>query len=173
MNRHPSAPANAIGRLVTDARWYYITVADADSLASCKVGSYVEVQFSYGFYNSLQMRIARIGSAEEDGRCVLVLTTDRFLQTAITCRAQTAEIIFQNRTGLRVPKSAIYVNDDGESGVYVLSGARAVWKPVELLMDSGDYFLVCEDRSSTNNLWPDDEIILTTETLYDGKVLNP
>lgn len=168
--RHPAAPANAIGRLATDPRWYYITTAETESLGSCKVGDYVTVQFAYDFYDALQMRVSRIGE-DEDGKCVLVLTTDRFMQTAVSCRQQSAEIIFRNRAGLRVPKNAIYVNDEGESGVYVLSSARAVWKPVELLIDSGDFFLVREDRSSTNNLWPDDEIILTSEPLFDGKVL--
>ena len=48
-----------------------------------------------------------------------------------------------------------------------------MWKPVELLFDSGEYFLVREDKSTTTNLWPDDEIILTTEEIYNGKVMQP
>ena len=163
-------PYGAIGRLVTDARWYYLCIAETDSLQGCREGDYVTVQFAYDFYQDLQMRVSRIGK-DEDGKCVLVLTTDRFTQTAVSGRNQSAEIIFSTKTGLRVPKSAILVNEAGESGVYVLSGARAVWKPVQILFDSGEFFIVREDRSATTNLWPEDEIILTSEPLFDGKVM--
>ena len=37
--------------------------------------------------------------------------------------------------------------------------------------DSGEFFIVREDRSTTDTLWPDDEIILTTDTLFDGQVV--
>lgn len=161
---------DAIGRLATEARWYYAAVVDSDSLGGCKEGDYVTVQFAYDFYNSLQMRVCRI-SSEQDGKRVLVLTTDRFIQTAVSCRAQSAEIVFSEISGLRVPKTAVYVNDEGESGVYILSGIRATWKSVEIIYDNGDYFIVREDKSSTANLWPEDEILLTTEALYDGKVM--
>ena len=167
--QHP-VPGGAIGRLVTDARWYYLCVVETSSLRDCKEGDYVTVQFAYDFYFDLQMRVSRIGK-DEDGSCVLVLTTDRFAQTAVSGRNQSAEIVFSTKTGLRVPKSAILVNEEGVSGVYVLSGVRAVWKPVEILFDSGEFFIVKEDRSSTANLWPDDEIILTSEELFDGKVI--
>ena len=170
--RQPGKPAGAIGRLATNPRWYYVTVVETEALSDCEVGDYVSVQFAYDFYDSLQMRVSRI-SRDEDGKCVLVLTTDRYMQTAVSGRQQSAEIVFSSKSGLRVPKSAIYVDENGVSGVYILSGARAVWKPVELLFDSGEYFLVREDKSTTTNLWPDDEIILTTEEIYNGKVMQP
>lgn len=165
-----SAPANAIGKLVTDPRWYYLCVVETAGLHGSEEGDYVTVQFAYDFYNSVQMRISRIGR-DEDGKCVLVLTTDRYGQIAVSGRRQSAEIVFSTQAGLRVPKSAIRVNEEGVSGVFVLSGVRAVWKPVEILFDSGDFFIVREDRSTTDALWPEDEIILTTEALFDGQVV--
>lgn len=170
LRRQPTAPQNAIGRLITNPRWYYLTVVETDSLKGCKVGSYVTVQFAYEFYNTLSMRVNRIGK-NENGKCVLVLTTDRFLQSASSSRQQSAEIIFSSIQGLRVPKSAIRVDEDGVGGVYVLSGALAVWKPVDILYEVGDFFIVREDKSSTDNLWPDDEIMITEQELYDGKVV--
>ena len=70
-----------------------------------------------------------------------------------------------------MPKSAIYVNDAGQSGVYILEGAEARWKDVHILHDNGDSFLVELDKTSTANLWPEDEIILTTEDIFEGKVM--
>lgn len=45
------------------------------------------------------------------------------------------------------------------------------WKPVEILYEYGDGYVVELDKSSTNNLWPGDEIILTSENITDGKVM--
>lgn len=168
-SRRLTVPENAIGKLVTNPRWYYVTIVQTDGLRDCKEGDYLTVQFAYDFFEPIRMRISRIGK-DEDGRCVLVLTTDRFLSTAITGRAQSADLIFADKSGLRIPKTALYVID-GIPGVYVLSGIRAVWKPVEIIYDNGEYFIVKEDKSSTSNLWPDDEIILTTEEIYHGKVM--
>ena len=165
-----SVPQNAVGKLVTDKQWYYVTVVETDSIADLKEKTRVDVQFVYDFYESIPMTVSRIGR-DEGGRCVLVLTTDKYIHKAVTSRMQRAEIVFRDRSGLRIPKTAIYTNDDGQPGVYVLEGIRAVWKPVTPLFDNKEYQIVVEDRSSTKNLWPGDEVILTAEPLFNGKVM--
>ena len=66
---------------------------------------------------------------------------------------------------------AIYATEEGQSGVYVLEGAEAKWKSIHILFDNGDSFIVELDKSSTKNLWPEDEIILTTGEIFNGKVM--
>ena len=80
-------------------------------------------------------------------------------------------MVFSSYTGLRVPKAAIRVTDDQRTGVYVLEGRNAVWKYVTPLHDNGETYVVVLDKSSTNNLWPGDEIIVNAPDLYDGKVV--
>ena len=129
----------------------------------------MEVSFAYDFPSTIRMRVERISRAEGDN-CLLVLSSDQYIQNAVTTRRQSADLIFDTKSGLRVPKTAIYVVD-GESGVYVLEGAEARFKPVTILYDNGESFVVALDKSSTKNLWPEDEIILTTEELFEGKVM--
>ncbi|MDY2720153.1 MAG: HlyD family efflux transporter periplasmic adaptor subunit [Candidatus Faecousia sp.] len=165
-----SQQGDEIGKLVRDARWYYMTVVDTESIQSCSKGDIYPVHFAYDFYDDVNMRVARIGE-DEDGKCVVVLTTDDYMQDAITLRQQSADIVFGYKSGLRVPKEAIHVDEDGVSGVYVLQGAEAEWKPVQIIYDNGESYIVKLDKSSTDNLWPDDEIILTDYEIYDGKVM--
>ena len=55
--------------------------------------------------------------------------------------------------------------------MYVLEGAVARFKPVELVYEMSEtYVIVALDTSSTKNLWPGDEILLG-DGLYDGKVV--
>ena len=87
-------------------------------------------------------------------------------------RQQSADVVFNSYSGLRVPKDAVRVDENGRTGVYILEGAVARWKTIEILHDNGESYVVTLDKSSTNNLWPGDEIIVGAKDLYDGKVVS-
>ena len=87
-------------------------------------------------------------------------------------RQQSADVVFASYTGIRVPKDAVRVNENGKTGVYILEGAVARWKPIDILHDNGESYVAALDKSSTNNLWPGDEIIVGARDLYDGKVVS-
>ena len=117
------------------------------------------------------MDVERIGAAE-NGRCVAVLSTDRYLSDTTLLRRQTVELIFETRTGIRVPKAALRVEertvtdeDTGEkrqvqiNGVYALVGAQAEFKPVTVLAQQDDFCLVQAASAGS------------AEDLFDGKVV--
>lgn len=165
----PAADTGAVGKLVTSIKWYYACVVETDSLRNLREGDRVDVNFAYDFTDTIRMKVERISPSEGE-LCILVLSSDQYIQNAVTARKQSADLIFDTKSGLRVPKTGIYVVD-GESGVYVLEGAEARWKPVTILYDNGESFVVALDKSTTKNLWPEDEIILTKEELFEGKVM--
>ena len=163
-------PDDAVGKLITDNTWYYVTVVPADQLAGVKTGDTAPVTFASQFYESIPMTVERLGQEEQGGR-LLVLSCDKYIQNATLLRQQSADIVFSTYAGLRVPKEAIRVNENGSVGVYVLEGSNAVWKSVNILHDNGETYVVELNKSSVNNLWPGDEIIVTGRDLYDGKVV--
>ncbi len=162
--------ANAIGRLVTSATWYYACVVPASELSGVEEGDRATLTFARDYYQPVTMRVARLGGNEAVSR-LLVLSSDRALQNVTLLRQQSAEIVFTSYSGLRVPKSAVRV-ENGQTGVYILEGTLAKWKPITILHDTGESYVVTLDTSSTNNLWPGDELIINAKNLYDGKVVN-
>ena len=162
--------ANAIGRLVTSATWYYACVVPASELSGVEEGDRATLTFARDYYQPVTMRVARLGGNEAGSR-LLVLSSDRALQNVTLLRQQSAEIVFTSYSGLRVPKSAVRV-ENGQTGVYILEGTLAKWKPIAILHDTGESYVVTLDTSSTNNLWPGDELIINAKNLYDGKVVN-
>lgn len=162
--------ANAIGRLVTSATWYYACVVPASELSGVEEGNRATLTFARDYYQPVTMRVARLGGNEAGSR-LLVLSSDRALQNVTLLRQQSAEIVFTSYSGLRVPKSAVRV-ENGQTGVYILEGTLAKWKPIAILHDTGESYVVTLDTSSTNNLWPGDELIINAKNLYDGKVVN-
>ena len=166
----PRRSTSAIGKLVTSDKWYYVTQVSSVDVKTLKVGDTVTASFAFDFHESIRMRIERI-SASENGRCLFILSSSQYIQSAVSTRSQTARLIFDNKSGLRIPKQAIHVNDAGDSGVYVLVGAKARWKTVNIIYDDGDSYIVELDESNTNNLRQEDEIILTNVKLFDGRVM--
>ena len=159
---------DAIGRLITGQKWYFVVELPLERMASCEVGQSLTVNFAGEGMQNLRMKIER--ADEDNSKCLLVLSSNEHMQRVTALRTQTAEIIFDTYEGLRIPKQALYFVD-GLTGVYVLEAGRAEWKTVDKLLQYGDYYLIAWDRSNTNGLWPDDQIILTDETIKDGTVI--
>ena len=159
----------AVGKIIRGDTWYYITDVPADQAEGVRKGDTVPVSFAGHFLEGLEMTVHRIGEAE-NGRCLLILSCDRYMQEVTLLRQQSADVIFTSYTGLRVPKNAIRVVDQ-KPGVYVAEGKTAAWKQVEILYDNGESYVVALDKSSTDNLWPGDEIIVGGKNLFDGKVI--
>ncbi len=166
----PAATSSSlIGRLCTDETWYFVCAVPSQYLEDENEGSSVQVSFSGVSGGAIEMVIDRIGE-EEDGERLLVLRCRKYLAEIISLRQQTAQIVFRSYSGLRVPKDAIHY-EDGSAGVYIIESSYAKWKPVTILYDTGESYVVRQDKSDTGNLWAGDEIIVHARDLYDGKVV--
>lgn len=158
---------SGIGKLITSSKWYLlITMDEEDALL---LGDYAIVRFSESL--QVEMDVDRIGLSEK-GRCVVVLSSDRQLSETTVYRSVTVDIIFDIYSGLRIPKSSLRMDDEGNTCVYVVEARNAARKYVNIISESGDYYVVEEDNSSTDNLWAGDEVITAGRNLYDGKVID-
>ena len=146
--QRPQPDAGAVGKLVTDATWYFV----------CAMG----------------------------GRVTVVLSSDRYLSETTLLRKQTVELVFDSQTGIRVPTQAVRVEErtvtDPETeeekqelvtGVYVLVGQQAEFKPVTILAQLEDFALVksADGSDGKKALRAGDEVILSSVELFDGKVI--
>jgi len=183
--RPAEIPSDSMGKLIFGSTWYYVTVVPTAQTYDVRVGDTVPVTFASDFYEELEMRVERLGE-DENGSRLLVLSCNRYMQDATLLRQQSADVVFSAYSGLRVPKEAVRVlslheiyptstfeEDAGEDyvGVFVLEGNTAAWKTIEILHDNGESYVVALDKSSTDHLWPGDEIIVGAKNLYDGKVV--
>ncbi|MBQ3216861.1 MAG: hypothetical protein IJB35_03490 [Oscillospiraceae bacterium] len=159
-------PQEAYGRLIYEQNWYFVAVLPAERLPQCKEGGSVTLCLEAGEFPA---EILRVGQTEGE-EFLLVLGCDRGLGQIANLRFAEAELIFSRRTGLLIPKSALYYQE-GEAGVYVLQGAQAQWKGVQILSKEGDSLLILQQAGAINALQEGDSLVLTQRELYDGKVL--
>lgn len=159
--------SSGIGKLITSSRWYLLITMDEDD--ALLLGDTARIRFSESL--QVEMDVERI-SLSEKGRCAVVLSSDKQLSETTVYRAVSVDIIFNIYSGLRIPKGALRMDEDGNTCVYVVEARNAALKYVDIISESGDYYVVREDNSSTDNLWAGDEVITAGRNLYDGKVIN-
>ncbi len=163
-------PIDAIGKVISGSTWYYVTVVPTSQTTEVRVGQEVPISFASDFHQELTMTVEKLGK-DVDGSRLLVLSCDKYMQEATLLRQQSADVVFSSYAGLQVPKEAVRVDAQGQPGVYVLEGSMAAWKPIRILYDNGESYVAEKDKTSTDNLWPGDEIIVGAKNLYDGKVV--
>lgn len=180
-----------VGKLVTSSKWYFACAVTEEEAKRLEEGDRLTVRFSRDWSGQVSMKVERIG-APENGRVPVILSSTRYLSETTLLRRQTVELVFGSVTGIRVPKEAVRVvtktstdKETGETGqytvtaVYAMVGARAEEKPVTILEEGEDYFLVepapfsnPESLTETKKaLRAGDEIVVRAEGLHDGKVL--
>lgn len=122
------------------------------------------------------MGVERIG-APENGRAAVVLSSTRFLSQVTLLRRQTVDLVFSSRSGIRVPARAVRM-EDGVTGVYVQVGVKAEFKPVEVLEQGEDYYLVQPRREENASaaqqkkaLRAGDQVIVASREIWDGKIV--
>lgn len=165
------------GKLITSNTWYFVTPVPADVARRLSQGRAAVVRFSGELSQDVSMTVERIGQ-EENGRCAVVFSSDRYLSQTTLLRHQSAEIIFESQTGLRVPKAALrmwtFETEEGPSeqmGVYVITGGRAEFKPVEILMAGSDFYVVRTVSTGRTAFRAGDQVIVNAVGLYPNMPL--
>ena len=185
---------NQRGKQITDSTWYFVFSMPEDTAKRLTEGRTVTVRFSRDWAGEIDMTVERIGTPE-NGRLAVTLSSNRFLSDTTLLRRQTVELVFSSRIGIRVPREAVRVETVTETEtdpdtkeerqverqvtcVYVQVGINAELKPVTILAQGEDYYVVesaipkdAKDSQAKKALRSGDLVIVAGEDIWDGKVL--
>lgn len=165
----------AVGKLVTDYRWYAACEVSSDELHNFDTGTYYDVKFPYNGGTSINMYLYRVLSDIGSDTAVLIFRTDVLPAGFSYLRNQTVQIVKSSFTGYRVPVSAVRIVD-GVKGVYILRGSKVQFRKIETLFEYDGYFIVKERDESAEDkaswLAKNDFVIVKGKDLYDGKIVN-
>ena len=178
----PAVKSN-VGKLILGDTWYYAAVMPAADIKTLREARDLSLRFSKGVERDLPVTIQSVGT-EENGRSVVIFQGKTYLSHLTLLRQQSAQVITNTLEGISVPKEALRIltktkeNEDGStsqiqiSGIYCIIGSEAWFKPVEILYN-GEGFLLVQSASQDEKLRlrPGDEVIISAQDLYDGKVV--
>jgi hypothetical protein len=86
-------------------------------------------------------------------------------------RQLSAEVVISDVAGIRVPREAIRLDDDGATYIFLQSGVRAERVNVEILYEFADGYLLRDGAETGAPLRSGSTIIVKANNLYDGKVV--
>jgi len=162
--------ASGAGKLVTEFKWYYAAIMDAEDARRLSLGRQLTLQFT-GTYNAgVQMRVENIGR-REDGECVVLFSSDVSVHDITTLRSLRADVVYAVFSGIRVPKEAIHLDDDGATFIYLQTGVRAERVDVEILREYGESYIVRDGVETGSPLRTGATIIVRANNLFHGKIV--
>lgn len=171
-NLTPLDNSGYLGKIITDTTWYYAAAMDGTAAQNFYAGKEVQVYFD-ALAATLTMTVASVGETVDD-QAVVLLRSSQNAEEAAGLRQESCRVVFRTNEGIRVSKKALYINEEGETGVYVAVGYTARFRPVRILAEDEDSYLV---RAAPKNvedkrvLKTGDDVIVSSVELYNGKVV--
>ena len=170
LNQNASVTDRQVGRLVTSFTWYFVSNLRVDVASALTSGSYVNLRFDAMGDDLVRVRVESI-SAAEDGEVTVVFSSDQYMEELVNLRKQSASVVMATYEGLKVPKDAVRVDEEGNLGVYVITGMYSEFKEIDVLYETEDYYIVDTDPTTTRSLLVYDLIIVNGKGLANGKVI--
>lgn len=138
----PADTSSDAGKTVTSPVWYFVCELPKESLDAKEVGCDYTIYFPHNRGEKIAMTLEKISLSGDVG--IAVFFTDKMPDGFDFARMQTYELLEDEYTGFKVPKSAVRVID-GQMGVYVLTGEVVHFRKIEVMTEyEGSYIVVMD-----------------------------
>jgi hypothetical protein len=173
ISESPIYITNAVGTLVTSAKWYFATKTTEENAEGFITGVIYNCLFiDNGYQETIPLKL--VSKETENGDALLIFHSSSLPRDFDITRCQRMEAIKSEYTGLRIPTDVVRVKD-GVTYVYILKEGVAREREINILWEQNGYFIISETfegLSERGNLSLNDLIILDESDLYDGKFIH-
>ncbi len=162
-----------VGKIQNEPVWKYYSLISTEDASSLHIGSVVYLEFKSQLNEKFKVRTqVEYKSKPVEGYVVVTFKCNTLNNDVFSIRKDSCKMILQSYSGFKVSSEALRVNN-GETGVYVLSGQRIIFKPVEILYSTEDFSVITsKNKTGSKILKAKDEVVIGGHDLFDGKILN-
>lgn len=161
---------NAIGKLIESNIWYYAAVVSEKEAERFKEGREMKLKFSDKALPEIECEVERI-SDPENGKVLIVFKCNTYIDNFTKVRNSSAQAVVRTYSGLKVPREALRVDENGQNGVYCLIDSQVKFKPIEIIFEKDSYYVAKYDSSDTKSLLLYDEIVVSAKNLENKKIV--
>ncbi len=98
---------SSIGKLITSFNWYYAAIVPREVARDLVAGMHVKLSFGRYYDGQLDADVELLGRAEDDEQ-VVVFRMEKGMADMLAVRAVSADMVYEEFTGLRVPLRGLY-----------------------------------------------------------------
>ncbi|MEE0946445.1 MAG: HlyD family efflux transporter periplasmic adaptor subunit [Acutalibacteraceae bacterium] len=167
-----SNTGDSIGKIVSDYKWYIAATVTVDQSLPYKAGDNVKIKTLLKSNPYINVVVEAVNLSADRQRAVIIFSCQEMNSELATMRSGSMTIISGEYEGLRIERGALRVND-GQTGVYIVSGMELKFVKVKVLYQSEDY-IICEKAVADDNksLRLHDKVVVKGRNLYEGKIVD-
>ncbi|MBR3844649.1 MAG: hypothetical protein IKM39_04000 [Clostridia bacterium] len=162
--------SSGVGKVVTNNEWYLTAVINQSLAQQIQLDSIVTVTIPVLSDEEYSCTVEALNIDYSADTVALVLKCSQINPDILGVRKVQAQLRTNTYNGLRIRSDALRVID-GITGVYVVDGISAMFKPVELLYSDSGLAICKYDTTKANHLKIYDEVIVEGSGIHDGKVI--
>ncbi len=162
--------SNAVGKLVSTNKWYIASILEEKKAERLSQGATMKLKFKDKALLPVEAKIVR-KTEPENGKVLVVFCCDTHISDFTKVRKVSAEAVVKTYKGLKVPREALRVNEEGQNGVYCLIDSQVKFKPVEIIFEKDSYYISEYDSADTKSLLLYDEIVVSAKNLENKKIV--
>jgi len=164
----PSVSEGNVGKIITDPILNFVGVAPRDSLMNLKVGRECILRFSESGIE-VPATIADVQYDINQQNGLITFSIDSMSDRIATIRKDHVDAVINSYEGLRIPKSAMRTNENGEQGVYVTNNVSMRFRKIDIIYENSEYVLSKSHSTDSDYLQLYDTLIIQGKDLYDNK----
>ena len=187
-----SPPADAVGKICGEFKWYFVCVVSAQDALKFIEGNAVSLSFPFATSDFVTAVVRAVNQESIESQAAVVLECSTMNEELARLRTETCSVSVTEYSGIRVSQKAVHFaevtrtveNEDGEEttetrevkGVYVMHGSEIVFRQIVPLYSTSTY-VICDPNPDPEELMTSetvqlyDEIVVEGTDLYDGKVV--
>lgn len=148
--------SDKIGKLIDGYKWKMAGVINnAQNRYTVGTKAMLKIESSP---DMVEVTIDEIINTSDPEKSVIIISCDKLTYEYVQHRCERAELILNEYTGIKVPRSAIrFLN--GEKGVYVQMGQQVTFRKINVIFEGDDYVL-SENTSESGYLMLYDDVVV-------------
>lgn len=196
LSLQPKVETGSAGKVCRDFDWYFVFTVSPEYAGRFRQknagGGSVSIEFPFVSSGSVPAQVVAVNQKDQNSEAAVVLKCGSMNAELASVRKETAQVVVQDYTGVRVSQQAVHFETvtkkvkDAKGkvsevkrevkGVYIVHGNELEFCQIFPEYSAPGY-VICDPRPSDDDLMTDatvslhDEVIVEGTDLYDGKVI--
>jgi hypothetical protein len=148
------------GKIISDYKWRMVGLLAADDVFPGS-GSTVMMRIS-GLSEPVPAMVDEILQTDDPDTVMIIISCSEFGASFVGRRSENCELIINDYTGIRIPRSAIRFNAANEAGVYIIEGQKITFRKIKAIFET-DTYIISEKTPDKAYVAEFDDIIVRGE----------